>query len=138
MRLTLIRKYWLYFALIVLGACSAKSKDTELFEHYMHNAFGKSLPDEAQYIIVSSTACGACAEHVYKLAKGKNTGFIYIFPRYYRDKFESLDSNVLIDTTIRIEKLALHQRKIAKILVKNKNVSKVIVYDPRNIAKIAE
>lgn len=138
MRSILNRLFWIACINLIFCACNRKSEDTQVFEKYLQASFGKRIDSKAQYIIVSSTACGSCAEYVYQLAREQSTPFIFIFPRYYKKKFDTIPPKVLIDTTMRIEKLALHQRKIAKVTVDDGKVSKIIVYDPGNIEKIAD
>ncbi|HTO15464.1 MAG TPA: hypothetical protein VLZ83_06820 [Edaphocola sp.] len=128
------------FVLLILfcSSCQIQDKDTQLLADYLKQTFNQELiGGEHKYVLVSETACTGCVSFVEDLCQNKpQPNTTYIMPRTLKDKLPHNNPQILIDSTLRLNRLKFHQGNVCKIYMKNKVIDHIDVYNATDMTRL--
>lgn len=127
------------------GVSNDYHKENQIFNKYLTENFPNLITTDKQinFIIIPSTSCESCENFIVTNLKDiiKNPKNFIIIPSATVDKYEMPNlapASFLVDKYDKITRLNLGFRNVGIVQLNHNKISKIIIFDYKNIHKMQE
>lgn len=133
--------------IVLIASCSSTTKDNKYerdntaFNNYLTSVFGlKIANDSTNYVLISDNGCHGCIEATITTLSNYNKT-TFIVSNAAKEKYKNVlsglvEKRVLVDTTLRINRLKYHRGNVGIIQTTNGHIFNVVNLDAVNLYKI--